>query len=61
MAGRNNSKVRRQAKRQAKRHAARRQVRQTDQGQQDMFPKTGKMCVGYAVGLKKLAEIRRSL
>lgn len=53
-----NSKAERRA---ARRHAARRQVSQADQGQQDMFPATGKMCVGYAVGLKKLAEIRRSL
>ena len=57
MAARINSKIRRQARR----HAARRQVNQADQGQQDLFPKIGKMCVGYAVGLKKLAEIRRSL
>ena len=61
MAGRNNSKVRRQAKRQAKRHAARRQVRQTDQWQQDMFPKTGKVYVGMTEGMATLAEIRRSI
>lgn len=54
MARRINSKAERRA-------ARRKQMNQTDQGQQDMFPTTGKMCVGYAVGLRKLAEIRRGL
>jgi hypothetical protein len=57
MAARINSKIRRQARR----HAARKQVRQTTEGQQDLFPSTGKVYVGHGEGLAKLAEIRRSL
>jgi hypothetical protein len=58
MARRINSKAERRA---ARRHAARKQVSQTTQGQQDLFPFTGKVYVGHGEGLAKLAEIRRKL
>ena len=58
MAARINSKIRRQARR---KYAARRQVKQSKQGQQDLFPTTGKVCVSQVVGEAKLAEIRRNL
>ena len=58
MAARQNSKIRRAVRR---RYAARKQVRQTDQGQQDMFPDTGRVCVATEVGVAKLREIRRML
>jgi len=55
------SRINRKAERRAARHAARKQVSQTTQGQQDLFPFTGKVYVGHGEGLAKLAEIRRKL
>ena len=40
---------------------ARRQVAQTTQGQQDLFPDTGKVYVGHSEGLALLKEVRRKL
>jgi len=59
MAARINSKIRRQARR--KYAARKRQVKQSKQGQQDLFPTTGKVCVSQAVGEAKLAEIMKNL
>ena len=58
MAARQNSKIRRKARR---RYAVRKQGKESRQGQQDMFPTTGRVCVALAEGVEKLAEIRRKL